>query len=214
MKSVGTLLSPLIKWKNVKGGMEAVMKKRTYMIGAVFILCVAACFLTAFQSKPVKTVNGDKIYDSEYSFLSHVFTGGVPAGELGPEDRVIVAKVEQQMLKENAVIEDISYLAFCKMLEKENEARKQAIAAGEKIYGPKEYDARIYYDYIYSEAKERMIKDVLMNEVSEDQVMRVAKINGIELKEEEEKRQIRYQIAKDCYMAKLKERVSKAVIKG
>lgn len=190
------------------------MKKRTYMIGTVFILCVAACFLTAFQSKPVITVNGDKIYEDEYSFLSHVFTGGIQAGEQEPEDRVTFAKVEQQMLKENAVIEDISYSAFCKTVEKENEVRKQAIVAGEKIYGPKEYDTRIYYDYIYSEAKERMIKDVLMSRISEEEVIRVAKINGFELKEEEEKRHIRYQIARECYMAELKERVSKAVVKG
>ncbi len=189
------------------------MKKRTYMIGTVFILCVAACFLTAFQSKPVITVNGDKIYEDEYSFLSHVFTGGVQAGEQGPEERVTFAKVEQQMLKENAVIEDISYSAFCKTVEKENEARKKAIVAGEKIFGPKEYDARIYYDYIYSEAKERMIKDILMSRVSEDEVICVAKTNGFERKEEE-KQHIRYQIAKENYMTELKERVSKAVVKG
>lgn len=189
------------------------MKKKTYMIGTVFILCVAACFLTAFQSKPVITVNGDKIYEDEYSFLSHVFTGGVQAGEQGPEDRVTFAKIEQQMLKENAVIEDISYSTFCKSVEKENEARKKAIVAGEKIYGPKEYDVKIYYDYIYSEAKERMIKDVLLSRISEDDVIRFAKTNGFELKEEEEKQHIRYQIARECYMAELKERVSKAVVK-
>ncbi|RKD31580.1 hypothetical protein [Lacrimispora algidixylanolytica] len=189
------------------------MKKRTYMIGTVFILCVATCFLTAFQSKPVITVNGHKIYEDEYSLLSHVFTGGVQAGEQRPEDRVTFAKVEQQMLKENAVIEDISYSAFCKTVEKENEARKKAIVAGEKIYGPKEYDTRIYYDYIYSEAKERMIKDVLMGRISEDEVIRVTETNGSELKEEEDKQYIRYQIAKECYMAELKERVSKAVVK-
>jgi hypothetical protein len=193
--------------------MEAVMKKRTYMIGTVFILCVAACFLTVFQSKPVITVNGDKIYEDEYSFLSHVFTGGAQAGEQGLEDRVTFAKVEQQMLKENAVIEDISYSAFCKTVEKENEARKKALVAGEKIFGPKEYDARIYYDYIYSEAKEQLIKDVLMSRVSEDEVIRGAKTNGFERKEEE-KQHIRYRIAKENYMTELKERVSKAVVKG
>jgi hypothetical protein len=192
--------------------MEAVMKKRLYMIGTVSILCAAACFLTAFQSKPVITVNGDKIYEAEYSFLSHVFTGGVQAGELGAADRAANAKVEQQMLKENAVIEDISYSAFCKAADKENEARKQAIGAGEKIYGPKEYGARVYYDYIYSEAKERMIKDVLMSRISEDQVIRFAELNGLEVKEGEEKRLICYQIAREYYISELEERVSKAVI--
>lgn len=189
------------------------MKKRSYMIGIVFILCAAACFLTAFQRKPVITVNGDKIYEAEYSFLSHVFTGGVQAGERGATERAVYAKVEQQMLKENAVIEDISYSAFCKAADKENEARKQAVDEGRKIYGPKLYDARVYYDYIYSEAKERLIKDIFMTRISEDQIMHFAETNGLETKEGEDKSYICYQIAKESYRSELKERISNAVIK-
>lgn len=189
------------------------MKRKLILFGVVCILGIAASFLTVFQRKPVISVNSDKIYEEENAFLSHVFTGGMEEGSDIADDRVIFAKIEQQMLKDYGIIEDISYSAFRKKVKEENARREQAMQAGEKIYGPKVYDARVYYDYIYSEAKERLIKEVLVNQIFEDQIQNFARMNEIEIKGAEDKQQIRYRLAKEMYMAELKERENRAVIK-
>ncbi len=189
------------------------MKGKIILFGAVCMMGIAACFLTAFQRKPVISVDGDKIYEEEYSFLSHVFTGGMGEGNDTADERVVFAKIEQQMLKDYGIIEDISYSAFQEKVKEENARREQSIQAEEKIYGPKEYDARIYYDYIYSEAKERMIKEVLVNQILEEQILSFAQKNEMEIKGTEDKQQIQYMLAKEMYMADLKERENHAVIK-
>lgn len=189
------------------------MKKKSILFGVICALGIAACFITAFQRKPVRSVNGDKIYEEEYSFLSHVFTGGMGEENNRADDRVAFAKIEQQMLKDYGIVEDISYSAFCEKLKEENAGRKEAIQAGEKIYGPKEYDARVYYDYIYSEAKERLIKEVLVNQILEEQIQDFAQKNEIEIKGVVDKQRILYQLAAEMYAEELKEREKRAVIK-
>lgn len=189
------------------------MKRKLILFGMMCALGIAACFLTAFQRKPVISVNGDKIYEEEYSFLSHVFTGGTGEESSTEDDKVAFAKIEQQMLKDYGIIEDISYSVFLEMVKEENIRREKAIQAGEKIHGPKEYDARVYYDYIYSEAKERLIKEVLINQMLEEEIQDFAQTNGIQIKGTEDKQQIRYQLAKERCASELKERKNQAVIK-
>lgn len=189
------------------------MKKKLFLVVSAGILSIAVCFLMAFEKKPEILINNDKIYEEEYQFLSQVFTGGMKEKEDTDTDRVIYAKIEQQMLKEHKIIEDISYSVFKQNLKEENSRRKQALENGEKIYGPKEYEAKIYYDYIYSEAKEKMIKQILIKQISEEQVQSYAETNErtAELTEEEEQ-QIRYLLAKEMYINEIKDRVYKAVI--
>lgn len=190
------------------------MKKNFYIFGTAFLLCINFFLLTGFQKKPVLFVNGDRIYEEEYLFLSQVYTGGMAEEEKGTRNRAACAKVEQQMLKENNVVEDISFSSFLNKVNQENEARKKAMDAGERIYGPKEYDARIYYDYIYSEAKEKMIKNVLMSQITDQEIKSFGEKNGIDLREKEEVQLIRYQLARDRYIVQLKDRVLKAMIKA
>lgn len=189
------------------------MKKKLFLVVSAGILSIAVCFLMAFEKKPEILINNDKIYEEEYQFLSQVFTGGMKEKEDTDTDRVIYAKIEQQMLKEHKIIEDISYSVFKQNLKEENSRRKQALENGEKIYGPKEYEAKIYYDYIYSEAKEKMIKQILIKQISEEQVQSYAETNErtAELTEEEEQ-QIRYLLAKEMYINEIKDLVYKAVI--
>lgn len=189
------------------------MKKKLFLVVSAGILSIAVCFLMAFEKKPEILINNDKIYEEEYQFLSQVFTGGMKEKEDTDTDRVIYAKIEQQMLKEHKIIEDISYSVFKQNLKEENSRRKQALENGEKIYGSKEYEAKIYYDYIYSEAKEKMIKQILIKQISEEQVQSYAETNErtAELTEEEEQ-QIRYLLAKEMYINEIKDRVYKAVI--
>lgn len=189
------------------------MKRKIILFSVVCILGIAACFLTAFQKKALITINGDKIYEEEYFFLSHVFTGGMEEESCTTEDRVVLAKIEQQMLKNYGIIQDVSYSIFVKEVKEENARREDAIQAGEKVYGPKKYDARVYYDYIYSEAKERLIKEVLINQVLKEQIQDFARKNEIEINGIEVEQQIRYQLAKEMYMSELKERKNQAVIK-
>ncbi|MGC6174232.1 hypothetical protein [Lacrimispora sp. 38-1] len=189
------------------------MKRRLIICGTVCVLGIAAFLLTLFQRKPVILINSDKIYKEEYSFLSHVFTGSIGEKDDTADDRVAYAKIEQQMLKDYGIIEDISFSTFQEKVKEENARREQAVMAGEKIYGPEKYDARVYYDYIYSEAKQRLIKQILVNQISEELVQDFAKKNDIKIMRESGRQTIRYELAGKLYVAELEKRKQGAVIK-
>jgi len=59
-------------------------------------------------------------------------------------------KLEQVLAREKGVIEDIGYAAFLENLERENDRRRRALAAGEPIYGPTEYGEDTYFSYLFS----------------------------------------------------------------
>jgi len=59
-------------------------------------------------------------------------------------------KAQQLWAKQYGVIEDAGYSAFLEKLQQENDRRKQSAAAGLPIYGPKQYAADGYYDYLLS----------------------------------------------------------------
>ncbi|HHW00551.1 MAG TPA: hypothetical protein GXX36_13460 [Clostridiaceae bacterium] len=132
------------------------------------------------ENKIVATVNGDPVYVEEFrerllmqkvpvqqffrekygiqagdGFWESYFEGENPlktAKEMALNECVQI-KVEQQLGRDKGLVEDISYPAFLKQLEKENKRRKKAVENNEIIYGPVEYQKNVYYEYLYSNMK-------------------------------------------------------------
>lgn len=144
--------------------------------------------LLNITKKPVITVNGEDIFEEEYSFLEDVSTG-LMEGKSG-EDRVIIAKCEQILLKRNHILSDISYDTFMNELEQVNQERKEILDQGGIVYGPDTFSAKIYYDYKYSEAREKWMKEITEEDMKE---------YGIEGKNCEMSEQEKYTIAMEKY---------------
>jgi hypothetical protein len=74
-------------------------------------------------------------------FWTTSYEGEVPAEWL--KQRVLAEcvriKVELGLAKENGLVPDTSYAAFLRTLDRENERRRECLAKGEPIYGPKQY---------------------------------------------------------------------------
>lgn len=97
-------------------------------------------------------------------------------------------KVEQQLMVEYDVIEkaDTTYEAFKKLLDEENARRAEIIAKGGEVYGPQQYTASGYYEYLRnirlqalreaifeksaSENAEDRFGDKLLNELLEERI--------------------------------------------
>lgn len=186
--------------------------KRKIFIGLVctIVLLVSSLVVNA-GTKPMLTVNGDAIRKEEYEFLSQVASGGIK--ESKKESKIIAAKVEQQLLKEYNIMTDISYSHFKSSLKEENKRRANALEKGEKIYGPKQYEAKVYYDYLYSEAKERFIQEVLLGQITKEQVQSFIKLEQKEATNNEmEEQQIRYLLAQSMYLDILNRMVEDATV--
>lgn len=59
-------------------------------------------------------------------------------------------KLEQQLMKENGILQDATYNTFLMNLETENKRRQEALDNNQVIYGPKQYQENTYYDYLHS----------------------------------------------------------------
>jgi hypothetical protein len=58
--------------------------------------------------------------------------------------------VEQTLARKHGVLSDVSYSAFLQALERENERRRKALAAGEPVYGPQQYGEDEYFNYLFA----------------------------------------------------------------
>ncbi len=149
-----------------------------FAVTAIFISFLAIQNINA--NKIVATVNGDPVYTEEFrerllmqkvpvqkyfekkygiqagnDFWEDNFEGENPskkAKDMALNECVRI-KVEQQLARDKGLLEDISYPAFLKQLEKENKRRKKAVENNEIIYGPVEYQKNVYYEYLYSNMK-------------------------------------------------------------
>jgi len=65
-------------------------------------------------------------------------------------------KIEQILINKYGITEDISYSGFLKDLLSENERRVKAVANNQPVYGPIQYDERVYYEYLLSERREKL----------------------------------------------------------
>lgn len=95
-----------------------------------------------------------KTYNADVSpsFWTTSFQGEVPienAKQLALA-RMKEIKVQQMLAQQYGLVNDFSYSTFRDNWLKENARREQAIKKNQVIYGPKQYDERGYYTYIFS----------------------------------------------------------------
>ncbi|WP_438449200.1 peptidyl-prolyl cis-trans isomerase [Gorillibacterium sp. sgz5001074] len=65
-------------------------------------------------------------------------------------ERLKEIKVQQLWARQEGLIEDIGYESFLQRLHDENESRKKALQEHRVIYGPQQYNADTYYEYVFS----------------------------------------------------------------
>ncbi|NQX64344.1 hypothetical protein [Paenibacillus qinlingensis] len=90
--------------------------------------------------------------DNSSSFWTTSFQGEVPiekAKQLAL-DRLKEVKVQQFLAQEYGLVNDLSYAVFLENWLTENQRREKAIKNNQVIYGPKQYDERGYYTYVFS----------------------------------------------------------------
>ena len=174
------------------------MKKNIMILGMfIFIILGLAVWIQSIKKGPVIIVNGEEIYEEEYNFLKRVSTGYMEGKN--EEECVTIAKCEQILLKKYKIIEDISYEGFLEELKQENQERKTILAQGGILYGPNLFSPEVYYDYKVSDAREKLCREILMDEVTDKEVIEHS--NGIDV----DKKQIKYQIAVIKYTDMLNE---------
>ncbi len=179
--------------------------------GIIFILTV--CVLILHGKRPAIIVNGDKIYEDEFTFLSKVSIG-TDHRDLTDSERVVRAKIEQQYLKENGFVDHITYSSFRNKLKEENNKRQQALKSGGKVYGPQQFDMFVYYDYYYSEARDRMISGIMENQITDQEVAEYCICLGYTGEPgEDEKNMAKYNIALQRYWFNIEQMISDAVVK-
>ena len=102
------------------------MRKKVGVAAAIAVIVITGIILWFISiDKPVLVINGERIYQEEYNFLSKVSTG--VTGEKDTDQRVILMKLEQQLLNKNGVVGDISYDAFINELNNVNQEREKGI---------------------------------------------------------------------------------------
>jgi len=78
-------------------------------------------------------------------------------------DECVRILVEKTLARDHGVPTDTSYLAFLQRLERENQRRREAVAAGEPVYGPQQYGEDEYFNYSFTnmviELKRRLAAD-------------------------------------------------------
>ena len=67
-------------------------------------------------------------------------------------------KSGQILMKSHGIADDISYSNFLQDLKNENERRKEAVSKKLPVYGPVEYEEKIYYEYLQTERTEKLKK--------------------------------------------------------
>ncbi len=99
-------------------------------------------------------------YGVEYSndFWSGKIDGTTPMDVLKKKvlDTLVQIKVQQICARNAGLIADISYEAFLKALETENQRRSSAKASGRIIYGPVRYTEEVYYNYLFTNLVNRL----------------------------------------------------------
>lgn len=89
-----------------------------------------------------KVIDGPDFWTSSYG-------GEIPI-DMAKEralNKAVERKIIQILAYDEGLIEDISYSAFLESLRLENDRRRQYVEENKIIYGPKQYDERLYYLY-------------------------------------------------------------------
>ena len=85
-------------------------------------------------------------------FWTTSYSGEVPVEWIRKKalDECVRIKIEQALARDKSVVGDISYTAFLDSLDRENERRRKALAAGQPIYGPQQYKEDEYFTYLFN----------------------------------------------------------------
>ena len=151
------------------------------------------------DNSTVLTINGEPVSEDEFSlimsglranvfsyfsqkygakdninFWTTSFNGEVPADILKQNtiDELKRIKIEQILMKVYAITDDISYFGFLKDFKNENERRKIAVTKNLPIFGPIQYEEKIYYNYLQSERTEKLKQILSCKElfISEEEI--------------------------------------------
>lgn len=151
------------------------MKLRICIISTIIVLAVFACFGIIYRSRNQLSlsINGKVISEEEfldaagrrrYETASY-FTGKGSVADAGfweretdgelPYEKLAEAAIEDLkyfhavygLAEEKGYVEDGSYGAFLKRMEKENALRKDRIENGEVVYGLSEYSPELFLEY-------------------------------------------------------------------
>lgn len=141
----------------------------------------------------VLTINGESVSKAEYLFVmsglrpnvfsyfsrkygteesanfwTSSFNGEVPAEILRQKtiDLLRRIKTEQILMKKHGITDDITFSGFLEDLKTENERRRLALAKNLPVYGPVQYEDKIYYDYLHSERIEKLKRILFTSEIT------------------------------------------------
>ena len=95
-------------------------------------------------------------------FWTTKFNGEVPFEILKQRtiEKLKSIKIQQILMRQHGLVTDISYSGFLRSLEIENNRRRKASMDNVPVYGPIQFETRVYYDYLFSERTEKL-KQVL-----------------------------------------------------
>jgi PPIC-type PPIASE domain len=119
-------------------------------------------FIPFLQNRKALTANYFKEkYNVEYNkdFWTSDYHGENPLEQAKQNavDDLLKIKIEQMVMKENGVIQDISYESFLNSLDNENDQRKEKLKNNQPIYGPTQYGAFEFYSYSQSINYQKLI---------------------------------------------------------
>lgn len=154
-----------------------------FVISLLTISSILNHLTTVKDNDTILTVNGEQVSLNEfltvlsglrsntYSYFSQKygstdsknfwttsFNGEVPVNVLKQKtiDALKKLKIEQMLMKQYGITNDISYSGFLKDFKAENERRKIAVGENHAIYGPMQYEEKIYYDNLQTERIEKL----------------------------------------------------------
>ncbi|WP_127589188.1 peptidyl-prolyl cis-trans isomerase [Paenibacillus koleovorans] len=115
-----------------------------------------AAFLMAERSKVYAYFQSKYGAEDSHAFWNKPYNGETPMDKIISDTwkKVVAAKVQQSLGVQAGFLQDTSYTAYLKQLQAENERRLQAARNGKPIYGPKQLEAKTYYDMRQSQLLE------------------------------------------------------------
>lgn len=108
------------------------------------------------------SLKAEKNIDDHFGYWSPNAGPGSPFEKLRERvlEELVTIKVQQTMAKEKGLQKDISFAGFQEGFLKENNRRKEALAAGTVIYGPKQHNEPAYYYILFGDLAYRLKRKV------------------------------------------------------
>lgn len=131
--------------------------------------------MSGLRSEVYSYFSGKYGQDMNENFWSESFNGEIPSRVLKEKtlSKLKKIKTEQSLFKQYGIAADISYSCFLRELDGKNQRRKVAAANNLPVYGPLQYDEKVYYDYVNSERRHKLMKLLSEGElkVSETEIL-------------------------------------------